>query len=403
VGPRRSALALALAGALALGAAAPAPPPPDGRVLDQLLAPRGAPDLPGTSYREFTTSLPDPRGGPIRGDVVEVDLTSPAVRVDLLTPPTVAAVATVPELAGRAGAVAAVNGGFFDEGGSGAPVGAEIVAGAPRSSGVPGGRRPAPPVSPGEDADTVVGIDRAGRAHLARVQFRGRLVAGRRTVPLAGLDGYAVPVDGVGVFDPAWGDASREAATCGSDTDPRAGCSTDTLEVRVAGGRVTAVGPPGEGRLPAGTLALVGRERGAASLRALPVGSRVAVDYRFDAVGAPPLRVAVGALPLARAGRPLPGLQATERAPRTAVGLSMDGRRLWLVTVDGRQDASIGTTLAELGRLLTDLGAPVAASLDGGGSTTMVRRGRDEDLTVVNSPSADPLRAVTDALAVLPR
>ncbi|WP_433038708.1 phosphodiester glycosidase family protein [Actinomycetospora sp. CA-053990] len=115
------------------------------------------------------------------------------------------------------------------------------------------------------------------------------------------------------------------------------------------------------------------------------------------------MRVAVGALPLARAGRPLPGLQATERAPSTAVGLSADGRRLWLVTVDGRQDASIGTTLAELGRLLTDLGAPVAASLDGGGSTTMVRRGRDEDLTVVNSPSADPLRAVTDALAVLPR
>jgi hypothetical protein len=33
----------------------------------------------------------------------------------------------------------------------------------------------------------------------------------------------------------------------------------------------------------------------------------------------------------------------------------------------------------------------------------MVRRGRDEDLGVVNTPSADPLRAVTDALAVLPR
>ena len=85
------------------------------------------------------------------------------------------------------------------------------------------------------------------------------------------------------------------------------------------------------------------------------------------------------------------------------MGISDDGRRLWLVTVDGRQDASIGTTLAELARLLTDLGAPVAASLDGGGSTTMVRRGRDEDLTVVNDPSADPLRPVTDALAVVPR
>jgi hypothetical protein len=47
-------------------------------VLDALLVPRAAPDLPGTTYREFTTTVPDPRGGPIRGDVVEVDLASPA-------------------------------------------------------------------------------------------------------------------------------------------------------------------------------------------------------------------------------------------------------------------------------------------------------------------------------------
>ncbi len=398
-------LALLAAAALALGAGAPGPPqpPPDGRVLDTLLVPRAAPDLPGTTYREFTTTLPDPRGGPIRGDVVEVDLSSPAVRVDLLTPTVVAAVATVPELARRAGAVAAVNGGFFDQGGSGAPAGVQVVDGALRSSGVPVGRRPAPPVPPGEDPDTVVGVAADGRAHGARVAHRGRAVAADREVPLAGLDGYAVPVDGVGVFDAAWGDAPRARATCGSDTDARAPCSADTLEVRVARGRVVAVGPPGADRLPAGTVALVGRDRGAASLRGLAVGTAVRVERTVDAVGAPPLRVAVGALPLARGGRALAGLQDSERAPRTAVGISTDGRRLWLVTVDGRQEASIGTTLAELARLLTDLGATVAASLDGGGSTTMVRRGHDEDLGVVNTPSADPLRAVTDVLAVLPR
>jgi len=394
---------LLAAAVLALGAAAPDPPPPDGRVLDELLTPRAAPDLPGTTYREFTTTLPDPRGGPIRGDVVEVDLTSPAVRVDLLTPPVVAAVATVPELAARAGAVAAVNGGFFDQGGTGAPVGVQVVDGALRSSGVPAGRRPAPPAPPGEDPDTVVGVDAAGRAHLARVAQRGRAVAGDREVPLAGLDGYAVPVDGVGVFDAAWGDAPRRRTTCGSDTDPRAPCSTEVLEVRVADGRVVATGAPGGDRLPPGTLALVGRDRGARVLRGLAVGTAVTVERTVDAIGSPPLRVAVGALPLARDGRALPGLQDTERAPRTAVGLARDGGRLWLVTVDGRQDASIGTTLAELARLLTDLGAPVAASLDGGGSTTMVRRGSGEGLGVVNSPSVDPLRAVTDALAVLPR
>lgn len=401
----RAALVLAVGAALTLGAGPvpPPPPPSDGRVLGELLVPRGAPDLPGTTHREFTTTLPDPRGGPVRGDVVEVDLTSPAVRVDLLTPPVVAAVATVPELAARAGAITAVNGGFFDQGGTGAPVGVQIVDGAARASGVPVGRRPAPPVPPGESPDAVVGLDAEGRAHLARAHFQGRVSDGERTVALTGLDGYAVPVDGVGVFDPAWGDAPRAPTTCGTDTDPGAGCSAEVLEVRVADGRVVAAGAPGAGRLPRGTVALVGRDRGAVALRGLRVGAAVTLEYGLDAVGAPPLRVAVGALPLARDGRPLPGLQDTERAPRTAVGLSGDGRRLWLVTVDGRQDASIGTTLAELGRLLTDLGAPVAASLDGGGSTTMVHRGRDEDLTIVNAPSADPLRAVTDALAVVPR
>ncbi|GAA4933603.1 phosphodiester glycosidase family protein [Actinomycetospora succinea] len=396
-GPRRR-------GRTDAGRRAAASASPDGRVLDELLVPRGAAaDLPGTTYREFTTTLSDPRGGPLRGDVVEVDLTSPAVRVDLLTPPVVPAVATVPELAGRAGAIAAVNGGFFDEGGTGAPVGAEIVDGAARTSGVPVGRRPSPPAPPGQGPDTVVGLDGEGRAHLARVAFRGSVVARDRTVPLAGLDGYAVPVDGVGVFDPAWGDAPRGPTTCGSDTDPDAPCSADTLEVRVARGEVVAVGPPGAGRLPDGTVALVGRDRGAASLRGLTVGMSVRLSYGLGAVGSPPLRVALGALPLARGGDVLPGLQDTERAPRTAVGMSSDGSRLWLVTVDGRQDASIGVTLAELARLLTDLGAPVAASLDGGGSTTMVRRGRDEGLTIVNDPAADPLRAVTDSLAVLPR
>ncbi len=397
---------MALAAVLALGAAAPpvpGPPPDEGRVLDQVIVPRAAPDLPGTTYREFTTTIPAPGGGRVTGDVVEVDLSSPAVRVDLLTPPTVAATATVLDLARRANAVAAVNGDFFDQGGTGAPVGPQIVAGAPRSSGVPAGRRPAPPPPPGESPDAVLGVDAEGVGHIGRVAFRGRVVAGDRTVPLRGLNGYAVPVGGVVVFTPAWGAASRAASTCGSDTDAAAGCSPDTVEVRVADGKVTATGPPGTGALPRGTVALVGRDAGAAGLRALRVGEDVTVDYGFDAVDTPPLRMAVGALPIARGGRALPGLQTSERAPRTAAGLTTDGSRMWLITVDGRQETSVGATLAQLGRLVTELGVPEAVALDGGGSTTMVRRGRDEGLAVVNSPSASPLRAVTDGLAVVPR
>jgi exopolysaccharide biosynthesis protein len=41
--------------------------------------------------------------------------------------------------------------------------------------------------------------------------------------------------------------------------------------------------------------------------------------------------------------------------------------------VDGRAQTSVGATLAQLGRLVVELGYPQALALDGGGSTQMVR------------------------------
>ena len=63
---------------------------------------------------------------------------------------------------------------------------------------------------------------------------------------------------------------------------------------------------------------------------------------------------------------------ALARHPRSAVGLSADGRSLLMVAVDGRQDHSRGVTLDELGTLMQSLGAHHALNLDGGGSTALV-------------------------------
>ncbi len=62
---------------------------------------------------------------------------------------------------------------------------------------------------------------------------------------------------------------------------------------------------------------------------------------------------------------------ANDRAPRTAAGLSRDGRLLYLAVVDGRQPESRGMTLYELGRLMDELGAYEAMNLDGGASSEM--------------------------------
>ena len=84
------------------------------------------------------------------------------------------------------------------------------------------------------------------------------------------------------------------------------------------------------------------------------------------------------------------------RNPRTGVGVRRDGKLL-LVTVDGRRPGySVGMTLWEFADLFTYLGATDALNLDGGGSTTMVVRGR-----IVNRPSSGYERAVGSSLLVL--
>lgn len=84
--------------------------------------------------------------------------------------------------------------------------------------------------------------------------------------------------------------------------------------------------------------------------------------------------------------------------PRTAIGQTADGRLL-LVTVDGRSEAAAGLALADLARLLEELGCVDALNLDGGGSTTAWVR--DFPQPIVNAPSdSGGARAVANALVV---
>jgi hypothetical protein len=57
--------------------------------------------------------------------------------------------------------------------------------------------------------------------------------------------------------------------------------------------------------------------------------------------------------------------------PRTGIGLSRDERWLLLVVIDGRQPASHGATVEELGAWLRHFGAWRGINMDGGGSSTL--------------------------------
>lgn len=72
--------------------------------------------------------------------------------------------------------------------------------------------------------------------------------------------------------------------------------------------------------------------------------------------------------------------------PRTAAGISRDGKRLFLLVIDGRQPSySLGATTAEVGHWLLALGAWDGINLDGGGTSTLVIE-QPEGFTIVNRP-----------------
>ncbi len=97
--------------------------------------------------------------------------------------------------------------------------------------------------------------------------------------------------------------------------------------------------------------------------------------------------------------------------PHTAVGVSKDKTKVYLVTVDGRQSGySEGMRTDEMAELMLQFGAWDAINFDGGGSTTMVIDDSDnktQDAHLLNSPSDNSSpskpgseRVVANSLAV---
>ncbi len=282
------------------------------------------------------------------------------------------------DLTARAGAevVGGVNADFFLFAPAGLPVGAHVA----------GGRVVAGPV-----ARPVLALDSAGAVHVAQLRSAGDVR----------LPGVALPLDGwnrgsaggVALFDPAWGTRTdsapgRRFARLRTLGDPRA-ATLVTL--------VTAVDTGSVAPIPAdGAVLALGAQAGPAAraaFAALRPGADTVRVTRALAPVAP--REAVGGLPvLVRDGAIDPGVDTVGAAgfrgpnPRTAVGVRDGGRRVLLVTVDGRRPGvAAGTTVRETAELLRALGARDAINLDGGGSTTMVVRGPDGALRIVNTPS----------------
>ncbi|TDD98876.1 phosphodiester glycosidase family protein [Jiangella asiatica] len=329
---------------------------------------------------ELTTFSRLEDGGWNAGSVLEVDLDA-GVTLDYQYSGEVTRTATVRSLAEASGATAAINGDFYDINNSNAPLG----AGVSRDEGMV--------TAPTAGHENALAVSSEGAVQLAQVFLEGTAVTGDGvSLRLAGVNTFRLPADGIGVFTSAWGEYTRA-----NTVDGAAG----KAEVAVVDGVVTAVGTTlGVGPIAADTMILVGRDAGAAALLELQPGDTVDVTY------AP--RSDLGEVAVAVGGNHMlvdDGVQRTftdtEPAARSAVGLSEDGRTMYLVSIDGKQAHSRGMTLTETAEVMHDLGAYDALNIDGGGSSTLVVRDpATDDHAVVNSPSDGSERSVSNGLAL---
>ena len=86
-------------------------------------------------------------------------------------------------------------------------------------------------------------------------------------------------------------------------------------------------------------------------------------------------------------GEPAERTRAGEvRHPRSAAGISADGKYLYLLVVDGRRPGSVGSTEKETAILLRALGSWDGINFDGGGSSALVLRYPDGGIRPVNTP-----------------
>ncbi len=94
----------------------------------------------------------------------------------------------------------------------------------------------------------------------------------------------------------------------------------------------------------------------------------------------------------------LSGIQVSgnSRQPRTAIGVTLEGDIIQMV-VDGRGD-SLGATLQEMANFMIQKGAYHAISLDGGGSSEIVKKDISGTIQVANTPSDGVERRVVNGI-----
>lgn len=364
----------------------------------------------GIHYGHFSVTT---RSGPLDIHHLRVDLANPTVRlgVSLARERLMSEDEPVSSMVLRSGAIAGINGDYYDIRESGMPLNMLVRDGAMLRS-------------PWRFVTLAIGKD--GTARVVRFRWTGTISVPEtgEVRPLAGYNS-GLAADGIIAISDVRGFGAPPPEAGVRQTVVELTPASEASEFVVKPQSVTPAGPAGdEGRyfvkqvwpqqafyapFPKGELILAGRGTGADWLsQKLAAGQQIQVNLTTDpdwrefqsVIGGGPILVQNGQL-VEDPDAPAPG-ERDRRHPVIAAGISRDGRTVTLVEVDGRQpNFSIGLTRPELASYMQWLGSFQAIAFDSGGSATMVAKlpGRPAP-AVVNSPSDGRERPVANALLV---
>jgi len=324
---------------------------------------------PGVVYREILKGRAD---GPVKSFILEVDLKSGYTLKPVLSNDSVAGIEVLSEMAERTNGVAMINGPYFMRSG-------EILGLMKIDKTI---------VSTPELPRTAVGVMPDGKLIFDAPSFTGYVELPDKT---------KIPIDGINRSR-----GESELILYNSYYAFWTLTSGNGAEYIVRGDRVVEVRDYNS-VIPDGAVVLSATGRVAWQMADLKVGSRVKIvqtlgdlwDKTVSAVGAGPSLVKNSEIYLTTLGEEFGSDVAGGRAPRTALGLTKDGKAL-LVVVDGRRRSSVGLTLLELAQFMREQGAVEAMNLDGGGSSQMIVGDH-----TVNDPSDGRERKMGAGIAVI--
>lgn len=338
-------------------------------------------------------------------NVIRVDLKNSNVKLDVMTGKE-GYFTTRQSTGGMAkenGAVAAINGDFFNTGAQGAPMGGQVSGGLLMST---------PSVLKGMYAFAVT---KDGTPMVDEFTFSGSVTAENgEKFTLAGMNKSAYVPEGTSstfshlnaayIYTSAWKAVERPTNS-----------STTPTEVMVKDGVITEISDKAsiQKSIPEGSFIL--RTHGTAAnfvKNNLEVGQRLTADYSLVSkktgkqVNPESLQIMIGGHTiLVNDGKPasfsrdvssIGGYRA-----RTAVGYSKDGRYAYLIATE-KHSGSAGMSLGQLQSFMTEIGVWKGLNLDGGGSTTMVNRPLAEMNTTLtfNTEYGTAQRSIVNALGV---